>query len=128
MYRSAVVPAEQGLTNLQPGTSRVGKMLDKVFFLGMTTEKSECSENWGPTASYDNSTRVFIGDRVGKITINYSDKTQDIVPIIFGVNCWPYELYSYIKETEDYLVTHEGPSPLKPSHPTRMPRSYFTTR
>ncbi len=82
-----------------------GEAVQAAFFLGMVTEKTECSAWWGPTERwYAFNNRMFIGDQVGKIFIVYSDTTADVIPIIFGVNLWNYELLNQVKASESYLT------------------------
>ena len=65
-----------------------------ICFLGMCCAGDQMSEWWMQNeTAYDHSTRVFLGDRLGKIIIVYSDFTQDLVPLLFGVNVWNYNLY-----------------------------------
>jgi hypothetical protein len=83
-----------------------------IFFLGMVTEKPEASAWWGPTERwYAYNNRIFIGDQPGKIFIVYQDTTADVVPVIFGVNLWNYELLNEVKDSEGYLTTYWGPYP-----------------
>ena len=82
-----------------------------LFFLGMTTEKPEGSEWWGASERYHyHGKRLFIGDRLGSIGILYADDSLEIIPILFGVNVWPYELFSPIQPHEvGKLRTYGGP-------------------
>ncbi len=81
-----------------------------LFFLGLTTEKPEGSEWWGQSERYYyQGTRLFIGDRLGRIDIIYSDDTMELIPVIFGVNVWPYELYTKTREYEKDMNTYHGP-------------------
>jgi hypothetical protein len=78
----------------------------------MVTEKPEGSAWWGPTERYyAYNNRLFIGDQLGKIFIVYRDTTVDVIPIIFGVNLWNYELLNVAKKSENYLNTYRGPYP-----------------
>ncbi len=71
----------------------IGKY-QSICFLGMCCAGDQMSEWWMQNeTAYDHSTRVFCGDRLGKIIIVYSDYTQDLFPLIFGVNVWNYNLY-----------------------------------
>ncbi len=82
----------------------VGKPAEKLFFLGMTTEKAACSEWWGNAERlYDNTKRIFIGDKLGQINIVFGDETQEIIPLIFGVNIMPYEMFTPSKPSETHL-------------------------
>jgi len=67
---------------------------EAIFFLGMATDAVECSEWWGMHESdYDHSLRLFFGDRLMRIQIVYDDDTEELISLIFGVNCWNYHLY-----------------------------------
>jgi len=108
----SLVRNDDGWMNLAPGLYTVNKQLDRLFMLGMTTEAPEGSEWWGPCARwYDIRPRVFIGDRLGVINLNYADGTTEAIPVIFGVNCWFYELFTPLKPGEDDLNTYGGPYP-----------------
>ncbi len=90
----------------------VGRSLDAVYFLGMTTERPEGSEGWGRWERYhDHSHRLFIGDRIGSILVFYEDAdvTLDTFPVIFGVNAWPYEMFTPLQPEEKGLETFRGP-------------------
>jgi len=68
-----VLPEGNTYKNLSPAVHIVGKPADKLFFLGMTTERPECSEWWGSAERlYDNTKRLFIGDKVGQINIVFN--------------------------------------------------------
>ena len=82
-----VQPEGNAYRNLAAANYSAGKPAEKLFFLGMTTEKAACSEWWGSAERfYDNTKRLFIGDKVGQINIVFDDDTQEIIPLIFGVN------------------------------------------
>jgi hypothetical protein len=112
-----VEDTEKGYRNMFAGRYEVNetcieKPVHAVFFLGMVTEKPEASEWWGPTERwYAFNNRLFIGDQLGKIFIVYRDTTVDVIPIIFGVNLWNYELLSRTRKSEGYLNTYGGPYP-----------------
>jgi hypothetical protein len=81
-----------------------------LFFLGMVTERPECSEWWGQSERYHyHGKRLFIGDRLARINIIYADDTMETIPVIFGVNVWAYELFSPLKENEKGLNNYGGP-------------------
>jgi len=106
-----VVPEGNAYKNLAAAVHAVGKQADKLFFLGMTTEKPECCEWWGsPERFYDNTKRLFIGDKVGQINIVFDDDTQEIIPLLFGVNIWNYEIINPLKPGET-LTTYFGYHP-----------------
>ena len=105
-----VIQTDKGYANLASTADPLlvnghGEAVQAVFFLGMVTEKTECSAWWGPTERwYAFNNRMFIGDQPGKIFIVYSDSTADVIPIIFGVNLWNYELLNQVKASESYLT------------------------
>ena len=105
-----VIQTEKGYANLASTADPLhvkghGEVVQAAFFLGMVTEKTECSAWWGPTERwYAFNNRMFIGDQVGKIFIVYSDTTADVIPIIFGVNLWNYELLNQVRKSESYLT------------------------
>ncbi len=109
------VPDGTGHRNMVTGRYEpisVGRQLDAVYFLGMTTERPEGSEGWGRWERYhDHSHRLFIGDRVGSILVFYEDPdvTLDTFPVIFGVNVWPYEMFTPRKPEEKSLEAFHGP-------------------
>jgi hypothetical protein len=75
-------------------------------------ERPEASAHWGPTERwYACNNTLFIGDLLGKIYIIYQDATVDVIPIIFGVNLWNYELLNRGKKSENYLNFYGGPWP-----------------
>jgi len=89
-----------------------GPIFKALFFLGMVTEKPEGSEWWGQNERYYyHGARLFIGDRIARIEVIYADNTCETVPVIFGVNIWPYELFSPLKENEKKLNNYSGPYP-----------------
>lgn len=101
---------ETNKPGIDPGRSifadgiRINEICEVLFFLGMVTEKAEGSEWWGQNERYGNyGARVFIGDRLGRINIVYSDDTMETIPVVFGVNVWNYELFSPLKENEKHL-------------------------
>ncbi len=110
-----VIPTDKGYANLISKTlvvddQHLDKAVQAVFFLGMVTENPEACAWWGPTERYYAfNNELFIGDQLGKIFIIYSDTTVDVIPIIFGVNLWNYELMNHVKKSETYLNTYGGP-------------------
>jgi len=106
-----VIPTDKGFKNLANDADPLivaghSQAVQSVFFLGMVTEKMQASEWWGPTERwYAFNNRMFIGDQPGKIFIVYSDETVDVIPLIFGVNLWNYELLSETKTSENYLTS-----------------------
>jgi hypothetical protein len=110
-----VIQTEKGYANLASSAEPIvvtgqHQAVQAAFFLGMVTEKPEASAWWGPTERwYAYNNRLFIGDQVGRIFIVYGDTTADVIPVIFGVNLWNYELLNKVKTSEDYLNTYGGP-------------------
>lgn len=83
---------------------------EAVYFLGMCTESWQCSEWWGQQEpNYDHSTRLFFGDRVGRIRIIYENRTEDMIPLLFGVNVWNYNLYFKSKPHEGNMMSFSAP-------------------
>ncbi|HEY0828585.1 MAG TPA: hypothetical protein VGE40_10850 [Bacilli bacterium] len=96
--------------NMVPGTYKVEDKFDRLFFLGMTTDKPEGSEWWGQAERYHaHQNRLFIGDRLGRINIVYEDKTMSVFPLIFGVNIWPYDLFTPAQPDEEGVNDFGGP-------------------
>jgi hypothetical protein len=94
------------------GQYTAGERCEALFVLGMTTEQPEGSEWWGQAERYyANEKRLFIGDRLGSIQVQYEGGTMDFIPVLFGVNAWPYELFNLLKENEKSLPTYSGPYP-----------------
>ena len=81
-----------------------------AYFTGMVNRSGWCSEWWGqeePRGSYIR--RIFIGDQLGQVRVVYQDWTQEIIPLIFGLNVWNYDLYHAKKSYETYLTTFDSP-------------------
>jgi hypothetical protein len=112
-----VIQTDKGYANLASSAEPMvvtgqHQAVQAAFFLGMVTEKPEASAWWGPTERwYAYNNRLFIGDMLGKIFIVYGDTTVDVIPVIFGVNLWNYELLNKAKASESYLNTYWGPYP-----------------
>ena len=99
-----VQPEGNSYRNLAAAPYAVDQPAEKLFFLGMTTEKAACCEWWGSAERYyDNTKRIFIGDKVGQINVVFDDDTQEIIPLLFGVNIMPYEMFSPRKSSETHL-------------------------
>jgi len=110
----SVIQTSKGYQNIAPGSYNVpGFTFRYLFFLGMTTDRPEGSEWWGQAERYySNQSRLFIGDKLGSIEVVYMDSTHDIIPVIFGMNCWNYELFTPVKPEETYLNTYyDSPYP-----------------
>ncbi len=91
--------------NLVPGIYQTSATLSAVILAGMTTANPEASDRWGmnePAHAYEG--RLFIGDRLGRVIVRYSDDTLEQVPILFGVNAWPYELFTSAQPNEQNLL------------------------
>ncbi len=91
--------------NLVPGLYPANATLSAVILAGMTTANPEASDRWGmnePAHAYEG--RLFIGDRLGRVIIRYSDDTLEQVPVLFGVNAWPYELFTRLQSSEQALL------------------------
>ena len=91
--------------NLVPGIYPTSATLSAVILAGMTTASPEASDRWGmnePAHAYEG--RLFIGDRLGRVIIRYSDDTLEQVPILFGVNAWTYELFTRPQPDEQGLL------------------------
>ena len=87
-----------------------GVPVQMAFFTGMATNAARASEWWGSNESaYNHSVRVFIGDCLGYLDIFYHGGPVEIVPLIFGMNVWNYELYFPKKDNEPHLETFGGP-------------------
>lgn len=88
----------------------VGGRFSALFFLGMSTESWQCSEWWGQQETlYDQSTRLFLGDRLARIRVLFTDRTEELISVIFGVNCFNYNLYFKPKEREGNLMSFSAP-------------------
>jgi len=81
---------------------RVDEKMAGLFFLGMTTQVSSGECGWTGERYYGYERKLFIGDIIGRIDILYENNLMDAIPLIFGVNVWNYETFSFIKD-------HEGP-------------------
>lgn len=80
-----------------------------LYFLGMSSESEYSSEWWAQNeVQYDHSIRVFLGDRLARIHVTYTDRAEDLISVIFGVNCWNYNLY-YKPRPEEGLMSFEAP-------------------
>lgn len=81
-----------------------------LYFLGMSLRSWQCSEWWGQQETAgDYSPRIFVGDTVSKLIIEYEDATQEYVPLIFGVNVWNYDLYFGAKPWEKGIMAFDAP-------------------
>ncbi len=104
------VHEENGVTVRINNTIRFETKCKMLFFLGMSTELWQCSEWWGQQeVNYDHSTRLFLGDRIGRISVAFDDSTEELIPVIFGVNAWNYNLYFKPKPHEGNLMSFSAP-------------------
>jgi len=95
--------------NLVPGLYPTKGTFSAIVIAGMTTSRPEASDRWGmnePANAYES--RLFIGDRIGRVIIRYENDTLEQFPILFGINLWPYELYTPIKPGEELLLTSQA--------------------
>ncbi len=95
-----------GPRNLVPGAYPTEGTFSALVLAGMTTLLPEASDRWGmnePSNAYQS--RLFIGDRIGRVIIRYKNDTLEQLPILFGVNVWPYELYTPTRLGEEGLLT-----------------------
>lgn len=80
-----------------------------LFFLGMATDSAYCSEWWAQNeVAYDNTVRVFLGDRLMRIRVIFEDETEELISVIFGVNAWNYHLY-YKPHEHEQLLSWDAP-------------------
>jgi hypothetical protein len=98
------VKRENGVVAKLPSSIGFDARCEMLFFLGMSTDSWQCSEWWGQQeVYYDYSTRLFFGDRVGRIRVLYDDRTEELISVIFGVNCWNYNLFFKPKPHENIM-------------------------
>lgn len=101
---------DKRVQNLAAHAIPVGEQFERLFFLGMTTQNPEGSEWWGQAERFHNhSVRCFLGDRLGRVYVIFEDNTIDVIPLIYGVNIWNYELIDGVREDEPDLLPYEGP-------------------
>lgn len=87
-----------------------GKQCKTIFFLGMTVENGQGSGWWGQfEKEFDYTETLFIGDTIAKIHVVFEDGNEELVPVLFGVNAWNYELYEPLKPWEKELRCFFGP-------------------
>lgn len=81
-----------------------------LYLLGLTTKFAECSEWWGAEEyCFDQSKRLYIGDILGYLHIIYEGDKMEVIPFIYGVTVWSYELVEKVKPYENNLKTFDGP-------------------
>ena len=92
---------------------------DTLYFLGMSTDSWQCSEWWAQQeVLYDASTRLFFGDRIGRIRLLFSDRTEELISVIFGVNAFNYNLFFRAKPQENipcYAAPYQMPFSTDPA-------------
>lgn len=106
-YDGVRIEAFQNGATLEPGKN---EGFTYAYLTGMVNRSGWCSEWWGQNevrGCYNK--RIFIGDQLGIIFFVYEDWTQEIVPLVFGLNVWNYDLYHTKKEYETYLNTFQSP-------------------
>lgn len=104
------VKRENGVVTKLPNEIAFNAQCEMLFFLGMSTDSWQCSEWWGQQEIfYDHTARLYFGDRVGRIKIIYTDKTEDLISVIFGVNAWNYNLYFKTKPHEGNMLSFFAP-------------------
>lgn len=87
---NGIVPLDYGQYEFEENNG-----FDAICFLGMTTSTLDCSDRWGAyERNYSFQKRLFIGDNVGTLLIRFNDLSVNIIPLIFGVNIWSYELFT----------------------------------
>jgi hypothetical protein len=91
-----IAPLEYGLPVV------VGGKASALFFLGMTTQARSGECGWSGERFYGFQRKLYIGDVLGRIHILYAGNVMDAIPLIFGVNVWNYETFSWVHP-------HEGP-------------------
>jgi hypothetical protein len=102
------VPFIEGQLPLEQGGSasiNVGGRVGRIFLLGMTDQISEEERigrsRRGPselirpavpvdawTDPLDQSTRFWVGDKLGEIRLEYADGTSEVYPVILGQSVW----------------------------------------
>ncbi len=81
-----------------------------VSLAGMVNRSGWCSEWWGqnePNGCYNK--RLFIGDRLGFLQVVHTDRTQETVELIFGLNVWNYDLFIGPKPYETWINAFTAP-------------------
>lgn len=82
----------------------------EAYLSGMVTISGRCSEWWGPNESnHTQAERMFFGDCLGYVNFVYEDNLMDVIPLIFGVNVFTYELLNQRKPYENNLEMFNGP-------------------
>ena len=71
-----------------------------IYLLGMINTWDHGNPVWGWPGDY--SDRLFIGDRIGDVVIEYADGSQDTIPLRLGWTAWWYEDYTGMGATEPF--------------------------
>ena len=118
LFEAAGVPfaaaSENGHPAMYPTPSEIpahtGRPVSTAFFAGMVTKSAQCSEWWGQKeAEYNSDPRFFLGDTLGYLEIRYEGSGMEIVPLVFGLTVWNYELFFAPQPEETYLENYGGP-------------------
>jgi hypothetical protein len=78
----------------------VGREVEGIFFLGMTTQAVTGECGWIGERYHAWQRKLFIGDILGRIDLLYEGNQMDGVPLIFGVNVWNYNTFTQLKDYE----------------------------
>jgi len=82
------------------GEVKCGFRARRIFLLGMINTWDHGSPVWGAVSDY--SDRLFIGDRIGDLRIEYADGSHDSVPLRLGHTAWWYADYIANGATEPF--------------------------
>lgn len=77
--QGAQPPSSKGVTRVN-----IDGRVKRIFFLGMT--ESGNIRAWSDPRDY--SSRFFVGDEVGKISLEYADGSTQVFPLILGEGVW----------------------------------------
>lgn len=72
----------------------VGSQVKRIFFLGMT--ESAGVRAWMDPR--DDSQRYYVGDRLGRIRLNYADGSTEDFPLILGESVWWGKIFEQYRE------------------------------
>ena len=72
----------------------------RIFLLGMINTWDHGSPVWGPLGDY--SDRLFIGDLIGDLLVEYADAGHDTVPLRLGHTAWWFADYIGNGATEPF--------------------------
>lgn len=86
------------------------RVAQTIHFAGMVTVAPGGCEWWGQNeACYNQAERVYIGDRLADIFIEYTDGTGELIPLYFGLNVWNYDLFCHSPANEPGIQRWGGP-------------------